>query len=396
MKLDNAYLKGRLLIHPFIIPPEHKPYFRTNKLYAGYNTQVNANQSLLNIPLVSSIITYFWMMNKPLEIDILDEEYVSNLLKLQEFFSKTYELDLSSELIVKKTVHNEPTSNDHLLFFSGGLDSTYSLFDNIKKHPGMLMICGYDMHMNKESDLKVREKWCKTYRKFAESIGEKINFSYTNTRYLLKENLVQQLSGKHFTKATTYWGYLRHGTCLTGMAAPLADRFGAMITSANGREEWDTTTKENPFGTGVNVDHMLGYAGIPNHYHGAIDRFVKALRIRDWLNSGRVTLRVCYKPLLEFNCMRCEKCLRTLSQIVLAGVNPNRCGMKPPKDAWRLLVKMFKRHEIKERRIHIHFKPMKEYILNNDPRLPKDSRVFYDWLLEANLDEYVERHRLII
>lgn len=392
MKLDNAYMKGRLLIHPFKVPAEHHPYFRDNKLYAGYGVPVNVDQSLLNIPLVSSIITYFWMMNKPLEVPVLDEDYVKNLEYLQKFFSDTYDMDFSSELIVKKTVKNTPESDESLLFFSGGLDSTYSLYDNLEKHPRMFMICGYDMYMNSGVALQIRNLWHRIYSKFAEDIQERINFSYTNSRWLLHENRVQRDSDKKGIKSTTYWGYLRHGICLTGLAAPLADRFGAMITSANGRAEWDTTTRDNAFATGTNIDPYLGYGGNPCHYHGTIDRFLKAEKMRDFLNTGVATLRICYKPTLKLNCMICEKCLRTLTQLTVAGVDAGKCGLKDTRKEYALFRNMFQNYEIKSRRIHIHFKPMQKYIEKNNPTLPKHSHIFYDYLMKTDLDKYLKEY----
>lgn len=394
MKLGNAYVKrGSLLIHPFEVSEEHRKFFRSNKLYLGFSRNIeDVDQSLLNIPLVGSIITYFWMFNRDVEIDVLDEQYVKNLLKLQKFFSDTYEMDFSSELIVKKTVNNEPTGDESLLFFSGGLDSTYSLYDNRDKNLRMLMICGYDMHMNRGVELEIRNKWRRIYTEFAKNIGIKLDFAYTNLRWILNEDTIQNFSDKKVIKSTTYWGYLRHGVCLTGAAAPLANHFKEMISSANGREEWDTTTKDNPFATGVNVDHMFSFGNRSNLYHGSIDRHLKAYNMKDFLNSGLVTLRVCYKPTLSLNCMICEKCLRTLSQLVVVGVDPSKCGLSNDRSRWVLFVKMFKQYKIKPRRIGIHFIPMKKYIEEYNPKLPKESRIFYDYLMNLDTDKYLEEY----
>lgn len=394
MRIPNAEVRGgRLLVHKFNIPSDDLPYFKSNKFLLGFDTKIGKiDQSLLNIPLVSSIVTYFWMMNKNLEVEVLDEEYVKNLLKLQRFFADTYQMDITSELVVKKTVTNDTDNKKPLLFFSGGLDSTYSLHDNLDRNPLMLMICGYDMYMQEGVGLELREKWRRIYKEFAKNIRRRIVFTYTNSRWILNEEKTQSHSPHRKIKATTYWGYMRHGVCLTGLAAPLADRFGYMITSANGRTEWDTTTYDNPFATGVNVDPMYGYAGRRNHYHGAVDRFLKAEKMREFLNSGVATLRVCYKPTLKLNCMTCEKCLRTLSQLAVAGVDPSRCGMQAKRIHWSHLVDMFRDYKIKPRRVGIHFKPMKKYIIEKKPVLLEDSTIFFDWLIKTDLDKYLREY----
>ena len=395
MHLGDAYIKhDRLLIHPYKVTEEHRPYFRSNKLYLGFDEKIgDVDQSLLNVPLVGSIITYFWMHNKDVEINTLDEQYVKNLLKLQKFFMDTYELDFSSELIVKKTVNNQPSGDESLLFFSGGLDSTYSLYDNLDKKLRMLMICGYDMYMNHGVELELRNKWHRIYSKFARDIGIKMNFAYTNARWILNEDRVQNHSDKRGSiKTTTYWGYLRHGVCLTGLASPLSNHFKEMISSANGRVEWDTTTKENAFATGTNIDPMLGYGGRPNHYHGTIDRHIKARQMRGFLNSGVATLRVCYKPTMKLNCMICEKCLRTLSQLVVAEVDSSKCGMPADERHWQRFIDLFEKYKVKTRRVGIHFIPMQKYITENNPELPEKSRIFFDYLMEKNLEKYLEEY----
>jgi len=298
-------------------------------------------------------------------------------------------MDFSSELIVKKTVKNTPSSDGSLLFFSGGLDSTYSLHEHLDTHPRMLMIGGYDMYMNEGIALEIRDKWHRIYSKFAKDIGQKINFAYTNSRWIVNEDMTQRVSGKRM-KEQPYWGFLRHGVCLNGIAAPLSDRFGEMISSANGTVEWDTTTKDNPFGTGVNIDPMFAYGGMENHYHGSIDRFRKALRMRDFLNSGVVTLRVCYKPCIRLNCMICEKCLRTLAQLTVAGVDPSKCGLHAGRKQWNLYLDMFKNHKITRRLTRIHYLSMQKYLNENDVKLPEVSEEFFDYVKTEDFEDYIE------
>ena len=388
MKIENAELKDRLIINKLNIPSKHIKYFRRPRFYAGYDIPINVNKSLLNIPAVSSIITYGWVLNEDIEIETLDESYIKNIQWLKEFYEKIYDMDFKSELIVKKPVHNETESDETALFFSGGLDSTYSLFHNIEKNPRMIMICGYDMYMSKGITLMIRDKWVKTYKEFAEKINRRINFIYTNTREIINEDNVKIYSGRYFKNS--YWDSLRHGICLAGMGAPLTDYFKTLMTSANGCVEWDTVTKENPYGTGVNVNPRMGWGNINIVDDGAIDRFRKAIEIKSYLNSRDITLRVCYKPILRLNCMECEKCLRTLSILLIVGIDPSKCGFKVKPGTWNLFVKMFKEKKIKKRRVLIHDLPMQKYIRENKPSLPKESRIFFDYFMNLDLEAYID------
>jgi len=388
MKIENVELKDRLIINKLNIPSKHIKYFRRPRFYAGYDIPINVDKSLLNIPAVSSIITYGWVLNENIEIETLDENYIKNIQWLKEFYEKIYDTDFRSELIVKKPVHNETESDETALFFSGGLDSTYSLFHNIEKNPRMIMICGYDMYMSKGITLKIRDKWVKNYREFAQKINRRINFIYTNTREILKEDRIRFVGRKYLKNG--YWGGLRHGICLAGMGAPLTDYFKNLIMAANGCVEWDTVTKENPYGTGVNVNPNMGWGNIKIQYDGTIHRFRKAQRIKSYLNSGDITLRVCYKSVLNLNCMECKKCLRTFSSLLIVGIDPSKCGFKVKPGTWDLSVKLFKEKKIKKRRVLIHDLPMQKYIRENNPSLPKESRIFFDYFMNLDLEAYID------
>lgn len=249
------------------------------------------------------------------------------------------------------------------------------------------MICGYDMFMSKDITLMIRDKWVKTYRDFADKINRRINFIYTNTREILKEDKIRFVGRKYLKNG--YWGGLRHGICLAGMGAPLTEYFKNLIIAANGCVERDTVNKENPFGTGVNVNPRMGWGNIKIQYDGTIHRFRKAQKIKHYLNSGDVTLRVCYKPVLSLNCMECEKCLKTLFIIMLADVDPSKCGLKEKPDKWKIFIKMFKEKKITKRLILTHYVYIQKYIRENNPSLPKESRIFFDYLMNLDLEAYI-------
>lgn len=389
MKLGNAKTsKNRLLTHRFQ-PGDLKRFFKWDRLYIGYSRNITDNQSLLNVPLVGSVISLCWLHDTDLRVPTLDETYMKNITQLRDFYSKLYDLDFNSELIVDEPMKNKATGDRKLLFFSGGLDSTYSLYRNLSPNLELLMICGYDMYMENGHQLRVRAKWVQIYRKYAEKLGLRLNLAYTNIRSLLKEDLTIQESSKRLPGS--FWDMLRHAPCLFGAATPLGADVNEIILSSNGCREWDTSTQDNMYGSGFNVAPMLTWGDSVAQYCCDADRFEKAQYLRDVLNSGDATLRVCFKPLVELNCMECEKCLRTLSQLVLVGVDPSRCGMKPPRGAWKRFRDMFVNGEIKRRRILIHFIPMQQYILEHNPTLPPESHIFYDYIRDADFSEYLNQ-----
>lgn len=382
MRLGNAEVKGgKTLLHEFQLLPENRPYVKDNKLISTYDVNItDTHQSLLNIPLVSSLITYHWMHDLDLQVPALDEEYVSNMNKLRLTFEDVYNVDLNSELVVRKTVTNDTGNENSLQFFSGGLDSHHTLFMNKYKKPSLLQILGYDVYTDKY--LPVYDTWKQKYKLFAEKQKLRYHTVHTNGRWLVHEGTVPRDSEKKLTQI--YWTGLRQGILLIGNAAPLSCHYGELIMPS-GAEDYAPVTRSNPYGVAANLAPLFKWGGVKMNYCCGGRRFQKALDIRDWLNSGDVHLRVCWRVRKGFNCMRCEKCLRTLSHIVAVGVDPSRCGMTPHRDSWSILYRMLKDGEVDEVLIRRNYKPLQEYLKTNEVSLPKESREFYDYLVKSRL-----------
>ena len=64
---------------------------------------------------------------------------------------------------------------------------------------------------------------------------------------------------------------------------------------------------------------------------------------------------------------------------------------RSPKDFY-YLIELFEKYKIKTRRVGIHFIPMQKYIAENNPKLPEESRIFFDYLMEKDLEEYLEEY----
>lgn len=376
MKLPNAEVKGEnTLLHSFHLPLENRPYVQDNKLKSTYSAPItDAPQSILNIPLISTLVTYHWMHDLNLEVPVLDEEYLSNLNELKGTFENIYNVDFNSEVTAKKTETNTPPSKESLQFFSGGLDSHHTLHVNKHKKPVLFQILGYDVYTDQY--LPVYDTWTEKYRAFAEQQKLRYHTVHTNGRWLVHEGAVPRDSEKKLTRI--YWTGLRQGVLLVGNAAPLSNRYGELI-APSGAENYAPAARSNPYGTAVNLAPLFKWGGVEMNYCCGGRRFQKALDMKEWLNSGEVYLRVCWRVREGFNCMRCEKCLRTYLHLVVAGVDPGKCGLTPHGNPWSRLLELLKKG-IDPTLIERNYVILPKYLKENETALPRESVEFFNYL----------------
>ena len=92
-------------------------------------------------------------------------------------------LPFRTRLLADRLVNNKYASNETALLFSGGLDSTYSLFSNIALNPRLIMIFGTsDIPI---SNVAFQKTLKREYSAFAEREGLTLNFVRTNALEIL-------------------------------------------------------------------------------------------------------------------------------------------------------------------------------------------------------------------
>ena len=134
-----------------------------------------------------------------------------------------------------------------------------------------------------------------------------------------------------------------------------------------------------------------------------IQRHGKAIFLREFLDAHRFKLRVCLECCLlysrplqsphsdhQLNCNQCEKCLRTIPELALAGIDPNDCGFVVDQSTFNLIrVKLFSPHSTKREDMVSWWKPLQRAVLDGTELDLYGAREFFDWLKRVNLDSIV-------
>jgi len=319
--------KNRITIYPS--KEFTRGYLCQDSFFAEYDQEVDISQldeTILTIPFIMDVIPMVWVSNKAWSIDIMDEDLYHSLKKIQNVFQFFYpSLSWSGDLIPNRLVKNMPNvqcgnQNDVAVLFSGGLDAVCSSLLHYDKRQLLITICGSDIRFDNRYMWDCVQKRC---CKYAQTYGHCNTFIRSNFA-LLNHRRLKKIT----PEIKNWWACTMQSLGYTSLAAPILALAGyktLFIAS--------TRTKEFPFpyGTHPLVDNAICFAGIQVIHDGAeLDRLAKIetiVSVCQKQNLPLPPLRVCWgKDLNGGNCCKCEKCLRTINELLVVGQDPQRFG----------------------------------------------------------------------
>ena len=192
-------------------------------------------------------------------------------------------------------------------FFSGGVDSFYTLLKHRDEIDKLILVHGFDFHLKDQS---VRDRVSRAMRDAARELGKPLIEVETN---------VQQ-----FSEQFLHWN-LYHGAALASVALLLSPLCGKVYVPST-----HTYADAFPWGSHPLVDPLWGTENQSIAHDGCESTRVEKVRYISMSNTALKYLRVCYqnrKPEWKdaYNCGQCEKCLRTKVNLFAVG-SLDRCA----------------------------------------------------------------------
>lgn len=192
-------------------------------------------------------------------------------------------------------------------FFSGGVDSFHTLLTHERSITHLVLISGFDKGLRNPA---VLEKTCIALREVAAAFGKQPVEVSTNIR--------------HFTDPLASWSFY-HGGVLAAVALALSRGAGSFLVPSS--YSYDQL---HPWGSHPLLDPLWSLPGLQMVHDGCeFMRYEKISRIAGEDLALR-HLRVCWDTGQgsDFNCGKCEKCLRTMLSLYLNGAL-DRCPTFP-------------------------------------------------------------------
>lgn len=326
--------RGNRLEFDYDITGEWRKYFElSKKLWIEYNRGMEqVPESVAVIPLLCDILPIVWLCDAELTVPSLDQDFYENLPGVKKGYMDMYPmLSFNGRLTVSEVVENaRPNAKETAALFSGGLDAYTTLLRHLDEKPSLLTVWGADIRADD------RESWEKAERhakEAAESYGLEYLPIHTNFREIIVDSELNRLAAK---SGDNWWHGLQHGIGLLSHAAPLAYVCGfrtVYIASSNP----ESMKGQYTCGSDPTIDNHVRYCGCAVVHDGyEWDRQAKARYVvfRKKETGADIRLRVCWESALSSapgrsgggNCCRCEKCYRTILEIVSEGGDPNEYG----------------------------------------------------------------------
>lgn len=183
------------------------------------------------------------------------------------------------------------------LFFSGGVDSYYSLIKHRDDVENLVLVHGFDVPLADTKTFALAEAQA---RDAARLFGKRLIVVRTNLHW-------------EQSRIPCGWG-MYHGAALVAVAHALAPNHGKMYIASS-----YSYADLHPWGSHPLLDPLWSTEAVQLVHDGGETRMDK-LRVLVQYHEVLARLRVCWENLGDYNCGLCEKCIRTMLGLRALGV----------------------------------------------------------------------------
>ena len=343
---------------------KHKIWFRTSNL-----PDLDFSNAALATSLLSAMKSN---VSLKIEGNIAPKLY-QNIQKIQEIFNTWNDEFKLVRVAAETSVATELKSEGGVAsFFSGGLDSFYTALKHQKEISHLIFVHGFDVNLR---DLSFRERVIKPIREAAALLGKPLLEVETNIR--------------DFSDRVADWANYYHGPALVSAALLLTPKFRKVLIPAT-----YTYASLIPNGSHLILDPLWSTENVEIIHDGCEATRAKKLVFIANFEAARHALHVCWENRDgEYNCGQCEKCLRSMIDIRLAGLSDKFTTFKRGLDLARISRISFK---------DFHKRPFFEEchkrvkMLGNDPLLEQALRDCLDGVYYRGITGWPRRARNLL
>lgn len=251
-------------------------------------------------PFLAACLIPCMKLGLPLHIQApVSRQLLSSVQTIQQIFHKWYP-DFAVVPVKAQDINDSEhqRAKQSAAFFSGGLDSFYTVLKNLAHIDQLIFVHGFDVSLENET---LRGKVIQEIRQSAQALGKPLIEVETNLREL----------GDRYVS----WSMHLFGPALASVSLLLGKTISRIYIPSS-----ESFAHLEPCASHPLVDPLWSTEKTEIiHDGGEATRNEKAAFIAH-SNTAMRTLRVCWEtPDNAYNCGRCEKCLRTMINLESAG-----------------------------------------------------------------------------
>ncbi len=348
--------------------------------------------SIVITPFLLNVIPLLWFLGGTYKVDSMDEDLFSSLELVRDGFRTLYpdvpwEGQLIPETLTSTSRRKNNTDLSQVLFFSGGVDSTYSALQADPDRTILLTIRGHDIALNND---QVWETVCAQVDSFASRFDFRTAKVSANVFGLLRCGDIH----KEYPILKPWYGTVQHGIGLSSLGFPLAIYNGwdrVIFSSSEG-----VKAKHVPWGAHYFLEPNLKVSGIEVFSEGAEltwpDKVAAMVEFfKQNPEQEKPLLRICLddmKGSAVKNCTSCEKCLRGILSLIVRCEDPADWGIPVSKTLFEVLKKDLPKISIEPGWIYI-WDRIHELALLVLPESNGEYRQFLNWFIDWYENKYM-------
>ena len=289
-------------------------------------------ESICVIPLICDILPIIWILDAELYVPKLDKSFYESIEKFKAGYKKMYpRIEFKGKIFVEEIIDNNyNTTSKSAAFFSGGIDAFSTVLTHYDEHLDLISLWGSDINIESV------DTWNKVkifLTRIAQLLKCKNVFVKTNFRKIINEGALDKLVRRR--AGDLWWHGFQHGIAIISHAAPYAYKHRlehVYIASSFTKED------RYPCASDPSIDNYVKIAscniihdGYEFNRQDKIKNICEILNKRE-LNNNVLPVRVCFNSDTFDNCCHCEKCYRTIFEIIAEGKDPMDFGFKLDKN----------------------------------------------------------------
>lgn len=337
----------------FEYPEEFSRYIAdsTQTLYVELPQRYNLKdvpKALLTVPFVGSVMCVSMLLGYGIKVPELDKTFNESIPNIKSAFHKMFPyaefcFDVIAERITDCCYE---TQNKPSVFFSGGLDATSALIEHVNEKPLMINIYGGDLLLTDTESHNALEEY---FKKLAKQIGNEYAFVKSNCRRFFNERLLEIDYLNKILKPEEnhgWWASIAHILSMSSVIAPIE------YLTKTGNNYVGSTYSINSIGfdaNNVDVVDAIKFASCKlSSVDDLLERDDKVTKVVKFCNENKlkVEIKVCWHAKASENCAQCEKCYRTILEILSNHADPNDYGFKIDSSGYKKMHRFAKYHEV--------------------------------------------------
>ena len=329
IEIERPEVNGNIVTYHYSVTGEWSELFTEREpFYIEYSVSINdVPEGVLMVPFIANILPVSWIYNAEIHCSVCDKDFFDCIADIKRGYANMFPMmEFRGVLKVDVLQKNKPAGQDGcIVFFSGGVDSFYTLISHRLESPTLFTVCGSDITLD---DLEGWENVKRQTRDVATVFNTPIAFSRSPMRTFMEEGMLYEkvvhISGDG------WWHGFQHGIGIISHAAPLMYAlnkktvyFASSFTPA---DKGKYTCASDP-----TIDNFVHFCGADVVHDGyEYNRVEKIRTITHFSEETRtqIQLRVCWASTGGSNCCHCEKCWRTILGIYASGSDPRRFGFE--------------------------------------------------------------------